>query len=820
MAAVSAVACLTLLAVEVASGWHVLHSSEFFTALAAHKYVWANTLAAVFVSLFAVLAPGRWRWLAVIGPGLYLLGVLAATAILGGQALAMIAAFMTMAALWDTGERLLRFLGADLLSHNALVSWLAGVGPWSLGFLALGRVSLLRWWTVGILLTVLGLIGCMRLATRISAHRSSIARELDSPLSLASAGLILLTCGWAAIYTAAPEIQYDALYGKAFLPELWATTGHVGSLAQHVQFEITGWFQVLATYGHLLGAPATGRYLQLVALPCTAAAVWWWGKRHGALGPIAAVAVVITPHIFWQTTTADDDLLLALAALGFCMAVVESLRTDPGPNLRGVAFALGLMAGTGPSLKLHLAPLFACLLLGWIALGRSSRTVSKRFGYAALGAAVTAVPPMVMRWIDSGNPILPAYNNIFRSPYWPHVNEQANLPYWVHPGTFGPIEAIWSAAIKPTLMQEAAPPGAFGVLIGAVIVAVLLGWLGHDRSRATKVVWIALIPALVFWWASLRYLRYLLPISFVSVALVIMLASAVNLGRRARVMSICALALAVAASFPVTISQYWNVPAHKPPVYAALGHWKAASYLESAFTDYPSIMAFNRLSPANAQVATDAFQRVWLTDKRDLFNLHYEIVPLMEIHGPTTSPMTGDQAFADLRKLGIKWILVTEDDRVLREPGYLSQVLTTHGADEFSERGWDLYRLVSNPPRPVPLSACDQSRGMVPSCWGIPTTNDLTTSVSRSIHVCPGETLAVNVNQAPGGAPSAVLVQFAGENPADDIQPGATVPGTEQTIYATAPPGAIKASVTLGPSPGAKIVSANIARAGKSCTKP
>ena len=811
--------CLALLAVQVASGWHVLHSSEFFTALAAHKYVWANALAAALVGVFAIAAPGRWRWLAIIGPGLYLLGVLAVTAILGGQVLAMIAAILTMTALWDTGERLLRLLGADLLAHNALIAWLAGIGPWCLGILAVGRVSLVQWWTVGILLTVVGVLGCVRLGTRIAARRQAVARELGSPLSLASAGLIMLTCGWGAIYTAAPEIQYDPLYAKAYLPELWANTGHIGSLVQHVQFEVTGWFQVLATYGHLLGATATGRYLQLLALMCTAVAVWWWGRRHGVLGPIAAVAVVITPHIFWQATTSDDDLLLALSALGFCFAVVESLRTDPGPKVRGVAFALGLMAGSGPSLKLHLTPLFACLLLGWIVLGRASKTVSKRLCYAALGAAITVLPPVVLRWIDSGDPILPAYNNIFRSPYWPHVNEQANLPYWVHPGSFGPIKAIWSAAVKPLLMAEDAPPGAFGVLVGAVIVAVLLGWLGQDRSRATKVVWVALIPALIFWWATLRYLRYLLPVGFVSVALVLMLTSGVSLGRRARLLSIGALALGAIASFPVTISQYWNVPTHKPPVYAAVGHWKSSSYLESAFTAYPSIMAFNRLSPPGARVITDAFQRVWLTQKRDLFNLHYEVVPLMEIHGPTPMPTTGDQTFADLRRLGIEWALVSEGDRVLHEPDYLSEVLSTHGADVFSERGWDLYRLVSKPPPPIPVAACDHVPNSIQPCWGVPRTNDLTVSVSRSINVCPGETLAVNVTQAPGGDPSAVLVQFSGGNPADDIQPGATVPGTEQTIYATAPPGATSADITLGPSPGARIVSANIAKLGHFCLK-
>ena len=56
-----------------------------------------------------------------------------------------------MAALWDTGERLLRRLHAEGLSRIALVAWLAGIAPWGLGTLVLGWLSLLRWWTVGVL---------------------------------------------------------------------------------------------------------------------------------------------------------------------------------------------------------------------------------------------------------------------------------------------------------------------------------------------------------------------------------------------------------------------------------------------------------------------------------------------------------------------------------------------------------------------------------------------------------------------------------------------------------------------------------------------
>ncbi len=818
LALVAGVVCLLLLGFQIATGWEDLHSTGFFTALAAHKYVWTNALAAVVVALTAALAPGRLRWLAVLGPGVVLVTILLATAILGGQAPGMLAAIVIMAALWDTGERLLRRLGAEFLARNALVAWLAGIAPWSLGMIALGRLSAIRWWTAGLPIAIIGAVGCLRLGRRALMHRRSIATEVTaSPLHAASTGLVLLTTAWAAIYAAAPEIQYDALYGKASLPEIWARTGHIGSLVQHVQFEITGWFQILATYGHALGAPSVGRYLQLIALVCAPIAVWWWGRHHGTLGSLAAVAIAVTPHLFWQASTADDDLLLALCALALCIAVVESQRASSDSERRSLAFAIGLMAGSGPSLKLHLVPLFAFLLLGWVISARGWRAIRRRLAYSALGAAITGLPPLVLRWIDSGNPLLPAYNNIFRSPDWLPINETANFPFWSHPGSLGPIRAIWVAVGEPQLMAEATPPGAFGVLVGAIVVAALLGWIGHDDSRASRIVWIALIPALIFWWVSLRYLRYLLPVGFVSVALILMLSSKVTIRRTGRSVGLIAVTLAAVACFPVAISQFWNVPAHKPPVYAAFGKWSASSYEDAALTERPALLAFNRLSPPRARVATSAYEREWLTQERDLYNVHYEVMPLMELHGP--APVSGQNAYRALGRLGIEWVLVNGVDRLLNEPGYLSEVLSSHGKIEFGARGWDLYRLVPHPPAITPLMPCDRGAKGVPPCWGGPrgVGGSLSVSVTRNTRVCAGEILAVTVTAATGGAPSPVLIHFNGGNPQDGVQPGESTPGLTQRIYATAPPGATSADIVVSPSPSAPVVSASIGSVGPAC---
>ena len=111
----------------------------------------------------------------------------------------------------------------------------------------------------------------------------------------------------------------------------------------------------------------------------------------------------------------------------------------------------------------------------------------RRFELRALaglvvGAFVGAAPPLIMRWIDPGNPLLPAYNNIFHSPYWPPVNEQFNFPYLHHPGALGPLSALARSVTPTGALQEAAPIGSFGLLVGAVVIAMALGW-GADARR-------------------------------------------------------------------------------------------------------------------------------------------------------------------------------------------------------------------------------------------------------------------------------------------------------------------------------------------------
>ena len=170
-----------------------------------------------------------------------------------------------------------------------------------------------------------GALGIARAAGALWARRTLIAAEIaDTSIGAVSAGVIMLTLAVAAIYTAAPEIRTDPLYGKAYLPMLWAKTGTIGQMTAHPQLNFVGWFDLVASWATLACGDGP---LPPAHRP----------RRRGGCGVVVGTAFGAPARLLrwpWPSLrrssgrprTADDDLLLALGALGlgrsrFCDAL-------------------------------------------------------------------------------------------------------------------------------------------------------------------------------------------------------------------------------------------------------------------------------------------------------------------------------------------------------------------------------------------------------------------------------------------------------------------------------------------------------------------
>jgi hypothetical protein len=813
--AVAAVVAAIVLIAQIPLALDLLDIDVVFEAGHARKVLAVNAIAAAITVLAAAVLPRRWRSLALVPGALAAAAMLGAAATVGGHLWDYGSAALTLAAAWWIGRVVVRTVRARGLQDVALVELVIGLGVEGLVVLALGRLGILEWWSVGALTVAIGTVGLWAAARAGWSQRSSLAGTLlDSRVGAACAGLLLLQLAWTTVWLSAPEIMYDALYAKAFLPQMWAHTGSIGPLLDHPVLNVTGLTQYVAVPGHTLGSADVGRDLQMLMWVTLVATIWWWGRRS-VVGPLAALAVGVVPQVVWQATTAFDDLVLTAGAVALTIAVLRTadLGEDDanGPPL-AVAFAIGMLAGACIWLKLNQLAVAVVLVAGWVVLSRPRRELLRRAAGVGLGGLVVAGPAFVIRWIDTGNPVFPSYNTIFKSPHYPLVNEEYNFPYWRSSGIWDAAKTPYEAVVHPWLMNDAMPGGAVGLLVAAVVIAVLVGWR-HRGQRSVAIVWIALVVGLLAWWIQFRYLRYALPTAMVGVLLVVTLLRGWQPGRVATVGLLAAAGVASAAYLPSTVASFWNVPHRDLPFAAAFGRWDDNAYLRTVFPEKDTIDVYQRVAPPGSIALSEAHQRTFLTD-RDLSPI-WEVSRLLEVEGPL--PTTGGEALRELRAMGIRWAVVGENDPA-HQTGWVDAALRQHGEVVFSDRGWRLYQLVDRPERPRPRASCDVRLRGTRNCWSgtLDATPGLTDGespggVSREIPVCPGETVAVQVSTAAGGQASQMWLDSDSGSAMSGHQTRTIAPDSTETAYDTAPRGAHTMTVRIGPGiDGATVTSARI----------
>jgi hypothetical protein len=728
------------IAVGLVAVVQVLHLGELMdadmviTAGHADRLVIAYALAALAIVAAAAFLPARMRWIPVAGAATVVLAALAATLLVGGELWSFAFALVTMAACWRIGSWVLGAVGAAGLARRAPAAWLAGVGVLGIALLLLGRAGLLFWWTVGAATLVLGLLGLAGLGRLLAAGRAGKAWSAvtSTPLGAASAALCLLSAALASVWVAAPELMFDSLYFKVWLPSEWARTGEIEPLALHPYLNLAGTAQLLAIPGHTVGVEGVGRYMQWLAVGALAATVWWTARRS-PWAPLAAAAIALTPMLFWQATTAFDDGILALGAVALAVAVVTALR-EPEESTWAVAGALGAMAGALIALKLHLAPIALGLAVGWL-LVRGRPGWGTALVALALGGLLTAAPPLIVRWLDVGNPVLPYLNNVFESPHWP-ASQGVSLPpattllaaalavvgawflfqrgrAWGAPlialvaaavlGFSGeaegiasaglptpkPVDVLWDTIVDPRRLRWTSV-GAFGLLSLATAVALLLCWRRGPGGRATLALWCGVAVGATAWYATFPGGRYLLPTGAVAV-LVIALASGVRPpGPWLERLGLAGLAVTAVLLWPATVAQFWNVPGKGIPWKGALGLISDGDYEREATPNRDLLAEFDRLAPAGALALSDPHERLWLTDGRDL-------APMWEVHGrlkidgsPPTEPA---ETLAEVRAAGVSWVVVSNSNSQVLRPDYLRRMIETRGIPVFSSDAGTIYRL-------------------------------------------------------------------------------------------------------------------------------
>lgn len=796
-----------------------------FGADGAQEYARFNALLVIAAGLLALVLPARRRWLLVAGAAVPLAGVLA-VCVAGepGRGWSLLLGILTLTACWETGERLLRRLGAPQLAAIVPVAWLAGTGVLATVLLVLGRTGLLSWWNCGLAFFAVGCSGAVRLVRRGLPHRrAAFQATIVSPLAAACAALVLLDLAWLAVYAFAPELGVDALAAKAWLPKFWADAGNLEPVYTHAQFAVVGNAQTLAVPGHLLGGPDVGRWMQYGAGLALAGTVWWWGRRFGVLGPLAAFAAVASPTFAFQAGSAFDDLLLTLAAVAMVLAVVTLLegrsRGDGASPAPGIAIAVGVLGGALLSLKLHLVYLDAALLGGWVLAGGPLASAGRRLVGVLAGASLTAVPPIALRVLDWQNPVFPAYNNIFKSKYWPPVNEHFNFPFWPDPPLEGFLTWPWQALRAASPLLDIQTPGFLGLLLPVVVGALLLV-VPAFRARPTRVLWIALALSLLCWYLQLRYLRYLMPTAAAGLLLLLAVLRVEALGRWPERVAVIGITAMAAAVFPSQVAQFYPLLDHKVPLAAARGSWEEASFLRAVWPERDAFAAADRLTPPGARILSGNYQRLWLTDRRDVLTL--ADVSLLPGHG-ATMPTAPESLRRRLDAVGVRWLMFS------RGPGFepsaeVRRLMDVKGELRWADRNYELWHIAATPDRPVVDRACDPLLRSG-SCWAAPaldarpglTAAEAGPGATVTVPTCPGQTVTVRVTVPKRGVGAHVLIDAVDQRGDSGSSAADVGQGVTRLVGTTTPSGATLSNIVITPAPGGTVERAEVGYTGAAC---
>ena len=659
----------------------------------------ATTLAVVALSL--TCGPSARRLVLVASTALGL-GLLAVTVVLSGNVLSLVMAALLLLSSCQLGAWL---LGSTGHGHAgvALVALAAGYAVLMTALFIVGVLGLLWWWLIVVPIAALGLLSAWHLTARArisgvtarSVWAAAASRISRVEVMVVSVGM--LAVGAVSIWTAAPEVQFDALWGKEGLPAGWAEAGRIVADPRDAQTFLGGGTLYVAVAGHLVGADAVGRYLALFTGVILAAAGWRVLRpRAGrALASCSALVFLVTPHVVWQMGTANDDLQLCLAAGALALAAVLFTRGSWSE-----ALILGVLVGGALSGKLHLLPFAGVVAVAWFAVS-GRRGGIRSLGALIAGATTIVAPWFIYRWIEAGNPVFPGLNNIFESPWWPPVNESFNLPYETTGALSGLLQLPVIVFAEPTRFMEAIPRGAFGLLPLLLLGFLFFGWAQGPSGR--RIVWLATVVAVIAWWVQLRYLRYLLPYGYVALLFagaplaVLRAWSPARLRRWGRPLIVAGLSLVVMASAGTAAATFWNIP-ERVPLAPALGMESANEYRARLMPGAPAIEAINRITPRGSRIVTDGL----VIYQRSLTEGGRYLLPAWEMNGLITWLKDSGQSSWGVtdprswRDLDIRWAAVGVGDFDGRGAvGPLGELIDRAGKPIWTDGRAALYRLPS-----------------------------------------------------------------------------------------------------------------------------
>ncbi len=371
-----------------------------------------------------------------------------------------------------------------------------------------------------------------------------------------------------------------------------------------------------------------------------------------------AAAFVLAPLIGWEAPTASSDLAMTFWLIAAAVAMAAyAKRAAPG-----LALATGLFAGLALTFKIvsgiYLIPI--AIVFAGLLLTASKASYRARLGDAGLftlGGLAAGAPWLLIRLFQTGNPVFPLYNNIFKSDKWPPVQEKFDLwLYGIGHSAGDAAGVLWEVALHPWRFGQWQPAWAIGIPVLAVAGALALLPSASRNRQSAALLGLTLLAAAAWFFLS-QYHRYGLP-AFALTALVG--AGGLTLALRDAPKQLAgalgaALICAWFAGGAVLLQpMFWPQPF---PSGVVLGRESREDYRERTVPGYDALRFLDgRMRGTDEAAALVGYPYNYFVENRVYdINLPSEISPFTRAALYGTTP---DAAARILREGGISWLLI------------------------------------------------------------------------------------------------------------------------------------------------------------------
>lgn len=443
--------------------------------------------------------------------GLALAAAATLAAAFGPSAVIVVGLFMVSStiigsALWA------RLRGGSELSLIFLTA--LGAALYSIAFALIGPLPVNRIATHAILLVGPLLFVCLVPSVRRAFFVRLIAlRQRAGSIEASSAAEI---CGLAVLFfltllhaliAALPERYFDAMVMHLYIPS-YVSVNRTWSYdpALYAFAFMPAAVDWLYTHFFLLQGEMAAKLFNLSAL-MLACAILYTIIRKVAQREVAVWVTVLfasMPIAFLESSTLFIENTLTLwliSAVG--VLFVAELRPE---NRHAVAALVFLAAASMAKLHGTMAALvIGAFIVGLFAWHQRSARENIRLGAICAGFGAIALFPYAFAWLETGNPVFPFYNQIFKSPFFPPTPFMDTR--WV--GHFD-----WRLLYDVTFASDRFLEANVGALGLTVILLLPIGIVAMiARPNKTGVVSLLLGAAVMLPIASqVQYLRYFYPV--------------------------------------------------------------------------------------------------------------------------------------------------------------------------------------------------------------------------------------------------------------------------------------------------------------------